>query len=187
MLEFFYYFYEQLLTNLLTIATSVIFSIGGGAAIFNWLSSRNLQSQQATLNENLEQLKSKQSREIQRHYLRTEQKVTSHYKTFPEVHEALKNTEGAVYSLVHHSNPDQEKAREVWMGFTQVLAKHALFLSKDMCQACITAKDNLIEVIRYFEDYRKLEPSQIDEKLAPIHNQIEDITDMMRKELTETD
>lgn len=178
---------QMLQVNLPTVLVSVCGSWGLREFV-DWLKRRNLQDQQAKIQEglqlkkaeidkDLENTKAKYQQEIQGHYLMTQLKATSFYKAYPELHWALKEAEGAVYQLFFHSFGDQKKTYKIWCDLTQKLAEHSLFLDDALRDACIVAKDTLMEGI--------LSHVSMDENakkclMQVIHEQIDAITNLFK-------
>lgn len=177
---------------------TVLFSIGGSwgvKEVVDWLKSRNLQKQQAGMQKNLQSqkalidrqleiTKSEYQRDIQTHYLQTQLKTASLYKAYSESHWALKETEGSVYQLFYHSIVSQDEAHRVWCALTKKLAEHSLFFDDALQDACITAKDLLMEGIR---SYASMDKDSKDSLMVSIHEKIEVVTNLMRTRLLEDD
>ena len=160
----------------------------------DWIKNRNLQTQQgevqkylqsqkAEIDRQLEVTKKECQREIQTHYLQTQLKTSSLYKAYPELHWALKETEGSVYQLFYHSWPQKDTHR-IWCELTKKLAEHSLFLDNALCDACVVAKDLLLQGIR---DHASMNDNAKDKLIADIHGKIEVVTNIMRRRLLEDD
>ncbi len=175
---------------------TILLSIGGswGAKEFvDWVKRRNLQKQQvdmqkdlqlqkADFDRELESTKVRCQQEIQFHYLQTQLKITSLYKIYPELFSSFKIAEGSLYSLYYHTGGNQEKTRKELCSLTQCLAKHSLFLNKSLIDACIKAKDSLIEGINA---YASMDQKAKDAFMIIIHEQVDKVRNLMRDHLLE--
>lgn len=173
---------------------TILLSIGGSwwaKEFVDWLKSRNLQKQQANMQKSLqkqkaeidrqlETTKSEYQRDIQTHYLQTQLKTASLYKAYPELHWALKETEGSVYQLFYHSIGRQDETYRVWCGLTKKLAEHSLFLDDDLRDTCVIAKDLLMDGIR---SYDSIDKAAKDFLMDNIHKKVEVVTNLMRAQL----
>lgn len=173
---------------------TILVSIGGSWGIrelVDWLKRRNLQTQQADMQKNLQSqkaeidrqleiAKTECQRDIQTHYLQTQLKTASLYKAYPELHWALKEAEGSVYQLFYHSTGRQDETRRVWCALTKKLAEHSLFLDDTLRDACIVAKDLLMEGIR---SYDSMDDATKKALMDSIHEKVNVVTNLMRAQL----
>lgn len=179
----------------INIPTVIAFICGnwGAKELVGWLKNRNLQKQQgsmqrslqkqkAEIDRQLEITKSEYQRDIQTHYLQTQLKTASLYKTYPELHWALKETEGSVYQLFYHSIGRQDATYGIWCGFTKKLAEHSLFLDDTLRDACVAAKDLLMDGIRSHDSMVK---EAKDSLMDSIHKKVDVVTNLMRARLLE--
>jgi hypothetical protein len=178
--------------NLLTL----LISIGGSwflQAIFDWIKRRNLQKQQASIEESLQQLKAKidcdleatkvrYQKEIQAHYFETQLQVKTLFEAYPDLHLALKETEGLVYQTVYHSIAFKDEAHRSWCSLTQKLSKHSLFLDDDLRTKCIAAKDVLILAIQTCSN---MDEKAKDALITDIHQKTDSVSNLMRSRLME--
>ncbi len=187
---------NEIILQILHNIPTILVSIGGSWGLrecFDWLKRRNLQkqvegiqknlqSQQAKITLELEITKGQCQQEIQTHYLQTQLKTSSLYKSYPIVHRAFKEAEGSVYSLFCHSYGSQKEAYDVWCGLSQKLAEHSIFLNDSLRDACILAKDTLMNGIR---SYASMDEGAKNTLMSTIHKQVDSVSGLMRALLLE--
>ncbi len=189
--------FNWVLGQILSVNIPTVFvSLGsswGLRELVDWIKNRNLQTQQgevqkylqsqkAEIDRQLEITKSEYQRDIQTHYLQTQLKTASLYKAYPELHWALKETEGSVYQLFYHSIGRQDETHRVWCSLTKKLAEHSLFLDDALRDACVVAKDLLMDGIR---SYASMDKEAKDSLMDSIHKKVEVVSNLMRARLLE--
>lgn len=189
--------FNWVLEQILSVNIPTVFvSLGGSwglRELVDWIKNRSLQTQQgevqkylqsqkAEIDHQLEVTKSEYQRDIQTHYLQTQLKTASLYKAYPELHWAFKETEGSVYQLFYHSSVGQNETYRVWCNLTKKLAEHSLFLDDTLRDACVVAKDLLMDGIR---SHASMDKDAKDSLMDSIDKKVEVVSNLMRERLLE--
>lgn len=183
---------DWIMSQILQINLPTVFASIGGywltREFFDLLKHRNLQKQQtdmlkqlqlqkAAIDRDLELKKAEYQREIQAHYLNTQLKTTSLYKSLPDLHQAFKKAEGSVYQLFYHTNVSQSETYRVWCSLTQKLGEHSLFLDNHLKDACVDAKDRLMDCIR---SHASLNEEAKETLISVVHAKVDHVTHLMK-------